>query len=232
MQEKLRALKAAFPHTIPVLTGYSVLGFVFGMLLSAGGYGAGWAALMSILVFAGSMQYVAVGLLAAPFGPVGAFLATLAVNARHLFYGVAMIEPFRDMGAVKPYLIFGLTDETFSIEAAARPPDGTPKKWFFFFITLLDHLYWIGGSVLGALFAGRVRVDLKGLDFAMTALFAVIFTEQWRGGGGRAAALTGAGASLACLLMFGPGNFLIPAMLAMTALLLLLRPILEGRGEE
>ena len=224
-----RALRAAFPHTIPVLTGYLFLGFAFGVLLASKGYHVGWAILMSIVIYAGSMQFVAIELLCAPFDPLGAFFMTLMVNARHLFYGVAMIETFRSFGREKPYMIHTLTDETFSLMCSAKPPEGVDQRRFRFFIAMLDQLYWIAGCTLGTVVGSAIVFDSTGIDFVMTALFVVIFVEQWQQRSGRIPALIGVGGSALCLLVFGPDNFLLPAMALILTVLLGARRSLEGR---
>lgn len=228
-----RSLSAAFPYTLPVLMGYLSIGIVFGWMLAAIGYAPGWAAAMSLTIYAGSGQYLGVDLLsnATPLADV-AFL-TLIINFRHLVYGLSMLEKFRSMGWRKLYMIFSLTDETYALLAGVRAPDGVEEKSFYFSIALLDHLYWIGGSVLGAVAGSLITINTEGIDFAMTALFIVIAVEQWRSARQHLPALLGAGVTLVCLLLLGPdnGRFLIPALALMVILLLALRPRLE-RGEE
>lgn len=228
-----RSLSAAFPYTLPVLMGYLSIGIVFGWMLAAIGYAPGWAAAMSLTIYAGSGQYLGVDLLsnATPLADV-AFL-TLIINFRHLVYGLSMLEKFRGMGWRKLYMIFSLTDETYALLAGVRVPDGVEEKSFYFSIALLDHLYWIGGSVLGAVAGSLITINTEGIDFAMTALFIVIAVEQWRSARQHLPALLGAGVTLVCLLLLGPdnGRFLIPALALMVILLLALRPRLE-RGEE
>ncbi|HJH62709.1 MAG TPA: AzlC family ABC transporter permease [Firmicutes bacterium] len=229
-----KTLSAAFPYTLPVLMGYLSIGVVFGWMMAAIGYAPTWAAAMSAAIYAGSGQYLAVDLLdrAAPLGDV-AFL-TLIINFRHLVYGLSMLDKFRGMGWRKLYMIFSLTDETYALLAGVQPPQGVEEKGFYFSIAVLDHLYWIGGSVLGAVAGSLIQVNTEGIDFAMTALFIVIAVEQWRSSRQHLPALLGAGATLACLLVMGQdnGRFLIPALVLMVALLLLLRPRLEGKPED
>ena len=229
------ALRAAFPHTIPVLAGYLFLGVAYGILAQSKGLPILVILLMSVTIFSGSMQFVAVSLLTAAFDPVAAFLVTLVVNARYLFYGISMLEEFRGMGAAKFYLVFGMTDETFSIISSTPAPEGIPRKAFIFYITLFDHLYWICGSLLGAVAGSLFAFDTTGIDFVMTALFVVIFVDQWRGGRGHLAAAVGVACTLACLLVFGAENFMIPAMASvLLALSLLRRPMEkqeEGKGQ-
>lgn len=229
MTKRRRALAAAFPLTIPVMAGYIFLGTAFGILMQQKGYHAGWSALMSLIVYAGSMQFVAVGLLSSGFHLVQTALMTLLVNARHLFYGIAMLDKYAGTGRKKPYLVFSLTDETFSLLCSAKIPEGVDKGWFYLFTSLLDQIYWIAGSFLGGVLGSSFSFDTKGIDFAMTALFVVIFTDQWRTPGSHPPALVGLSASVLCLLLFGPQNFLLPAMgLILVSLILLRRPLEKG----
>lgn len=231
MKEKTTALKAAFPHTIPVLTGFLFLGTAYGILMSSKGYGFGWTVLMSLAVFAGSAQYVAVTFLTTVFNPVYALLMTLILNARHLFYGISVLDKYRNAGKMKPYLIFGLCDETFSIVCSTQPPEGVNKNWFYFFVTLLDHSYWVAGSALGGLLGALVSFDIKGLDFVLTALFVVIFVGQWREKKNRWPAAAGVGCTVVCLLIFGQSSFIIPSMLAILAALTIFRKGFQAKIE-
>jgi 4-azaleucine resistance transporter AzlC len=229
LKEKTKALKAAFPHTIPVLTGFLFLGTAYGILMSSKGYGFGWTVLMSLVVFAGSAQYLAVTFLTTVFNPVYALLMTFILNARHLFYGISMLEKYKNTGRLKPYLIFGLIDETFSIVCSAEPPEGVDKNWFYFFVTLLDHIYWVTGSAIGGLLGAFVSFNIKGLDFVLTALFVVIFMGQWRTKKNRLPAVIGVLCTVVCLLLFGQSNFIIPSMLAILASLTLIRRRFETK---
>ncbi len=209
-----QTLKAALISTLPVMTGYLVLGFGFGIILKSEGGGILLAAAMSALIYAGSMQYVAIGLLGSGASLITAAITTLMVNARHLFYGISMLDKYRDVGASKPYLIFALTDETYSLVCTdTLPVPSERRKQYFFFVTLLDHIYWVTGSVLGALVGSLLSFNTEGIDFALTALFVTVFVDQWLSTKKHAPALIGVGASLVCLLIFGSDNFLIPAML-------------------
>lgn len=230
MQKKTNALKAAFPHTIPVLTGFLFLGIAFGILLNSKGYHFGWALLMSGLIFAGSMQFVAINLLASAFNPLNAFLLTLLVNARHLFYGLSMLKSFKEAGRKKPYLVFGLIDETFSILCSTETPQGVDKGWFMFFVTLLNHVYWVTASAIGALLGSMFNFNTKGIDFVMTSLFVVIFINQWKSQKQHAPAVMGVTASVLCLLIFGPANFIIPSMILIILSLSAFRKQIE-KGE-
>ena len=226
-----KSLAAAFPHTIPVLMGYLSIGVVFGWMLSAAGYVPAWAVVMSSTIYAGSGQYLGVELLANAAPLAGAAFLTLIINFRHLVYGLSMLEKFRGMGWRKLYMIFSLTDETYALLAGVEPPEGVDAKDFYFAIALLDHLYWIAGSVIGAVAGALISVNTEGIDFAMTALFLVIAVEQWHSTERHAPVLLGAAGTLACLLVIGPknGRFLIPALAILVAGLLLMRPRLEGR---
>lgn len=199
--------------TIPVMAGYLFLGMAFGILLHENGYGAWWALLMSGIVYAGSMQFVMIGLLTGPFSIAQAVLVTLSVNARHLFYGLSMITKFQNMGKKKLYMIFSLSDETYSLLCAQPPAGVEDEAGYDFWVSLLDQLYWIAGSVLGGVCGNFLRFDTTGIDFAMTALFVVIFVEQWEKAKTHIPAAAGVGISVLCVLVFGAERFLIPAML-------------------
>lgn len=226
-----KAFRAAFPRTIPVMAGYLVLGFGYGLLMQSRGYHFLWSVLLGITIYGGSMQFVAVDLLSSGAGLLTAAFMTLLIHARHLFYGISMLAKYRDTGRAKPYLIYGLTDETYSLVCTGDIPDGVEKNWFYLWVTLLDQLYWLAGSAAGGLFGQVVTINTTGVDYAMTALFVVILTDNLLKQKSRIPALVGVGVSFVCLLVFGAGNFLIPSMLGITAALMLLRPVL-GRGEE
>ncbi len=230
MNEKTKAFRAAFPHTIPVFTGYIVLGMAYGILLSSKGYSFLWSALTSLFIYAGSMQFVSISLLAAGFHPLYACLMTLMVNARHLFYGISMLSEFQRTGKKKPYLIFGLTDETFSILCSAKAPAGIDKGWFMFFITLLNQIYWVCGSVLGSVLGSMIRFNTQGIDFALTALFVVIFINQWKSTPNHIPVLIGLTASVLCRIVFGSSNFIIPAMIAILILVTVFQNKIESRN--
>ena len=217
-------LKRALKDTIPVLTGYLVLGFGFGIIMKSNGFGIALTAAMSLLIYAGSMQYAAIGLMTGGASLLTVGLTTLMVNARHLFYGISMLEKYRDVGKRKPYLIFGLTDETYSL--VCTDPAGIEaeqRKDYYLLVTLLDHLYWAGGSVLGAVAGTVLQFNSEGIDFALTALFLVVFLEQWLTAEKHAPALIGVGASVVSLLIFGSDSFLIPAMVGIGVMLGLYR---------
>lgn len=225
--DKIKALKAAFSYTIPVFTGFTFLGIAYGILMTSKGYGLIWTLLMSLFVFAGSSQYVAITFLTTAFNPLNAFLMSLAVNARHIFYGISLLNKYKDMGKIKPYLVFGLCDETFSIVCSTEPPEGVSRKWFTFFITLLDHMYWVLGSVIGSLVGYMIPSSIEGLDFVLTALFVIIFVGHWKSKGNRKPAAIGVICSVISLLIFGPDNFIIPSMIAIITVLTLGRNRLD-----
>ncbi|WP_295584326.1 AzlC family ABC transporter permease [uncultured Oscillibacter sp.] len=214
------ALRAAFPATVPVMTGFLVLGFAYGVLMQTKGYGVVWATAMSALVLGGSIQYVAVTLLTTAFDPVQAFLLSVMVNARHLFYGLSLLDKYRGLGRVRPFLISTLCDETFSLVSTLEAPEGVARRDFYFWISLLDYSYWVGATALGALAGSHIPFDTTGLDFALTALFVVLFLEQWKKPEARVPGAVGIGAAVVSLAVFGPDNLVIPAMVIMTAILL------------
>ena len=215
-----KTLRSAFISTIPVLTGYLVLGFGFGIILKSNGYGILLAFAMSLLIYAGSMQYVAVGLLTGGTSLITAALTTLMVNARHLFYGISMLAKYKNMGKRKPYLIFALTDETYSLVCNDNPNIKPEQRAnYYFFVSLFNQFYWIAGSVLGAVVGTLIKFNSEGIDFALTALFLTIFLEQWLTTKKHLPAIIGLVVSVACLFIFGSENFLIPTLLIIALLL-------------
>ena len=217
-----KMLKPAFLATLPVMTGYLVLGFGFGILLKTSGYGILLAFAMSLLIYAGSMQYVAIGLLTGGASFLTVALTTLMVNARHLFYGISMLGKYRGTGAKKTYLIFALTDETYSL--ACNIPPTIPEEHhtdYCFLVSVFNHCYWVVGSVLGAVVGSLLTFNSEGIDFALTALFLTVFLEQWLTHKKHLPALVGVGASVLALVIFGAEHFLIPAMLLIALLLCL-----------
>ena len=227
MNLKRKALTAAFPYTVPVMTGYLVLGISYGVLITVSGFPFWMPMVTSLTIFAGSMEFVLVNLLLSGFDLLQAFLMTLMINARHLFYGISMLDRYRGMGLKKLYMIFGLTDESFSVNCVADPPEGVDRSWFMFFVTLLDHSYWFLGTTLGGIFGSLVHFNTEGLDFVMTAMFVVIFMEQWKKDKNHLSAILGLVLPVVCLILFGAERFMIPAMLAILAGLTLVRKPLE-----
>ena len=228
-QENSHLLRRAFVATLPVMAGYVVLGTGFGILFQSKGYGLLWAMAMSLFVYAGSMQYLAVDLLTGGVGLIAAAVTTLMVNARHLFYGISMIGKYQNMGAYKPYLIFGLTDETYSLNCGDLPPDITNAPRYYFLVSILNQSYWVLGTALGSILGQLIPFSTEGIDFSLTALFITVFVEQWKSTGDHIPALIGLAASVACLLIFGTGNFLIPAMVLITLGLTLYRKTEGGK---
>lgn len=217
-----KTAKTAFFDTIPVMTGYLFLGIGFGIIMQQNGFGLGWAAVMSVFIYAGSMQYVGVGLLTGGSGLVTAALATLLVNARHLFYGISMINAYKGTGKKKPYLIFALTDETYSLVSREQLPRGVERNAYFFLVSLFDQCYWVAGTVLGSMAGSLIPMNFEGIDFALTALFVTIFVEQWLSSKDHFPAIVGVVSAAACLLLFGPDTFLIPTMILITAIFVLI----------
>lgn len=219
---KLRALRAAFPHTIPVLTGFLVLGIAYGVLMQTKGYGVGWSVAMSAIAFCGSMQFVALTLLTTAFAPVQAFLLSLMVNARHLFYGISMLEKYRGLGKIRAFLIYTLCDETFSIASSIEPPADIDRRDFYFFISLLDYLYWILGTFLGGVLGSFITFNTEGLDFVLTALFVVLLLEQLKNKENIPSAIVGLAATALALVIFGADRMVIPAMVLILVILLIM----------
>ena len=209
-----KVFKPALTATLPVMAGYLILGFGFGIIIKANGYSTALAAAMSIFIYAGSMQYVAIGLMTGGASLITTALTTLMVNIRHLFYGVSMLEKYQNTGKAKPYLIFALTDETYSLVCGELPGLAPEDRTNYeLLVSLLNHLYWIVGSIAGAVAGSLIRFNSQGIDFALTALFLTVFTDHWLTAKKHGPALIGLGASVASLLIFGKDNFLIPAML-------------------
>lgn len=214
------ALRAAFPATVPVLTGYLCLGMAYGLLMAANGYGPVWSVLMSAIGFGGSMQYAAVSILVTAFEPLQAFLLTLMVNARHMFYGLSMLERYKGLGWARFPLICTLSDETFSLVSTIDPPEGASRRDFFLCVSLLDYSYWVSATALGGLLGSVITFDTTGLDFALTALFVVLFLEQWKKRESRPAGTAGIACAAVSLAVFGPDKLVIPAMVMILAVLL------------
>lgn len=222
-----RAFREAFPHTIPIFAGFWFLGLTYGIFMNVSGFSFWYPMLMSLTIFAGSIEFVTVNMLLGAFNPLQALAMTLMINARHLFYGISMLDKFKGMGWKKFYLIFGMCDESFSINYTADIPQDVDRGWFMFFVTALNQFYWFSGSTLGGIFGSLIHFNTEGLDFVMTAMFVVIFMEQWLKDKNHTSAILGLGISLLCLLAFGADNFIIPSMLAILAVLTFLRKPLE-----
>lgn len=218
---QIRALRAAFPVTLPVLTGFACLGMAYGLLMATKGYGPLWSFLMSAIGFGGSMQYVAITLLTTAFDPIQAFVLSVMVNARHMFYGLSMLEKYKGLGKLRLFLIYTLCDETFSLVSTVEPPEGMERKTFYGWISFLDYCYWVLASLLGGLLGSVVTFDTTGLDFALTALFVVLFLEQWKKRENRPAGVIGVLCAIAALTLAGPDNMVLCAMVLILAALLL-----------
>ena len=227
-----KAFIAAFPHTIPIFAGFWFLGMAYGIYMNVSGFSFLYTLIMSMFIFAGSMEFVTVSLLLGAFNPLQALLLTLMINARHLFYGISMLDKYRKTGWKKSYLIFGMCDESFSINYTARIPQGIDRSWFMFFVTFLNHVYWVSGALLGCLFGSFIHFNTQGLEFVMTAMFVVIFMEQWLNENSHLSSLIGLGISVGCLIVFGAENFIIPSMLMILGVLTLLRAPLRRREAE
>lgn len=226
-----KAFKAAFPTTIPIMAGFTFLGLAYGIYMNVLGFNFWYPILMSLTIFAGSVEFVVVGLLLGAFEPINALLLTLMINARHLFYGLSMLDKYNVPGIKRIYLIFGMCDESFSINCTADIPSDVDKSWFMFFVTLLNHVYWVAGATIGGLFGSLIKVNTTGLEFVMTALFVVIFLEQWMKEKTHYSSLLGLGLSLVCLILFKGTNFIIPSMCLIFGTLTLLRKPLLRAGE-
>lgn len=226
----LAALKAAFPHTLPVLAGFMFLGITYGVLMNTSGFPFWYPIIISLSLFAGSAQFVAVNILLGAFNPLQAFAMILMINARHLFYGLSMLEKYKGVGLKKLYLIFGMCDETFSINCSVDVPEGIDRGKFYLATTLLDQAYWVAGTAIGAIFGSFITFSTEGLDFAMTAMFVVIFVEQLSSKENVLTCFAGLFVSLLCLIIFGRDAFLIPAMIAILLFLSALQ--FTGKGGE
>lgn len=225
-----KALKAAFPYTIPIFAGFWFLGIAYGIYMNVSGFSFWYPMLMGLTIFGGSLEFVAVSMLLSPFAPVQTLIMTLMIQARHLFYGISMLDKYKGMGWKKFYLIFGMCDESFSINYTANIPEDVDKGWFMFFVTLLNQLYWVSGAAIGGILGSFITFDTEGLDFVMTAMFVVIFLEQWFKEGKHYTALIGIVASVVCLVGFGADSFMIPTMLCILCLLTVFRTPIEKAG--
>ncbi len=227
-----KALKAAFPYTLPILAGFWFLGMAYGIYMNAAGFSFVYPMMMSMLIFGGSLEFVAVEMLLSPFAPLQAFLMSVLIQARHLFYGISMLDRFKGTGKKKPYLIFGMCDETFSVNYTAKIPPDVDKGKFMFCVTLLNQCYWVLGATLGGIVGSLFKFDTSGISFVMTAMFTVIFTEQWMKEKEHTSSICGVALSALCLYLFGADSFMIPSMISIVAALTLFRGRLEEGQEE
>ena len=228
---KLAALRAAFPYTVPIFAGFWFLALAYGINMIVSGFYFVYPMVMSAVIYGGSLEFVAVSMLLSPYAPLQTFLMTLMIQARHLFYGISMLEKYKNLGPKKYYLIYAMCDETFSINYTAKIPEGVDRGWFYFFVTLLNQIYWVSGATIGGLLGSLIHFDTTGLDFVMTAMFVVIFMEQWMKEQQHFSELIGFAAAVGCLLLFGADSFLIPTMICILAALSFLRkPITDKYG--
>lgn len=222
-----KALKAAFPCTIPIMTGFIFLGAAYGIYMNASGFSFVYPLFMSMLIYGGSLEFIAVEMLLSPYAPLQVFIMALLIQARHLFYGLSMLDKFKGLGWKKFYLIYGMCDETFSINYTAEIPEDVDRGWFMFFVTLLNQFYWVASATTGGIIGSLLKINTDGISFVMTAMFVVIFMDQWLKEDQHISSLIGLGVSLICLLIFGPDSFMIPTMITIVLLLTVLRRRLE-----
>lgn len=226
---RIKALKTAFPATIPIFTGFCFLGMTYGIYMNASGFSFVYPLCMSLLIYGGSLEFVAVEMLLSPFAPLQTFIMALLIQARHLFYGLSMLDKFKGLGWKKYYLIFGMCDETFSINCSADIPEDVDRGWFYFWVTLLNQFYWSAAATTGGIVGSLLKIDTSGISFVMTAMFVVIFLEQWLKEKEHSASLIGLTVSVLCLVVFGPDSFMVPTMVLIVGLLTLLRKPLEKK---
>lgn len=228
---KREALKTAFPYTVPIFAGFWFLGLAYGIYMNVSGFSFLYPMLMSLTIFGGSLEFVAVEMLLSAFAPLQTLVLTLMIQARHLFYGISMLDKFKGTGWKKFYLIFGMCDESFSINYSAQIPKNVDKGWFMLFVTLLDHLYWVSGATFGGILGSLISFDTEGLDFVMTAMFVVIFLDQWLKEEKHYASVIGLVTAAVCLILFGADSFMIPAMICILCLLTAFRRPIERAGD-
>jgi len=225
--KRMAALRAAFPYTIPIFAGFWFLGLAYGLLMNKSGFSFLWPMIMAMTIFSGSVEFVAVSMLKGAFHPLQSFVIALLICARHLFYGISMLDRFKGMGWKKFPLIYGMCDETFSINYTAKIPEGIDKGWFMLWVTVLDYSYWVTGATMGAVFGDFLHFNSRGLDFVMTAMFVTIFMENWMKEHDHRASIIGILISIVSLLIFGPDSFVVPAMILMLVCFMSLRSKLE-----
>lgn len=229
---KGKALKTVFLDTVPVMTGYLFLGISFGILLGEAGYGLPWAFSMALFMYAGSAQFLSVSLLANHASVLSSAIAIFLLNARHIFYGISLIDTYKNTGKKKPYLIFALTDETYSLVTQNQPPEGIKKHTYCFLVSLLDHIYWVAGCVIGSVAGNFIPISFEGIEFVLTALFVTLFTEQWLSNKNHFPAIVGVVSTVLCLVIFGKDIFLIPSMVLIAILLTTTRKTGKRKEDE
>lgn len=225
-----KAAKSAFPHTIPILAGFLFLGMTYGIYMRVSGFSFVYPMLMGLTIYGGSLEFVAASMLLSAFAPLQTLLVTLMIQARHLFYAISMLEKYSGTGWKKWYLIFGMCDETFSVNCSVDIPADVDRGWFMFFVTLFNQMYWVLGATMGGLLGSVLSINTEGLEFVMTAMFVVIFLEQWLKERKHCTSLIGVLASVGCLMIFGSDSFLIPAMGCILCLITVLRRSVERGG--
>ena len=228
---KLKAFKAAFPYTIPIFAGFWFIGLTYGIYMNAAGFSFVYPMLMSFFIFGGSLEFVAVEMLLSPFAPLQVFLMALLIQARHLFYGISILDKYKGTGWKKFPLIYGMCDESFSINYSAKIPEDVDKGWFMLFVTWLNRFYWVSGATVGGLVGSLLKFDTSGISFVMTAMFVVIFLEQWLKEKSHASSLIGITVSVVCLVIFGPDSFMLPTMAAIILILTAARKMLDAPEE-
>ena len=228
---RFRALKAAFPYTIPIFAGYWFLGLTYGIYATTSGFSSIYPIIMAIVIFGGSLEFVAISMLLSPFAPLQTFIMALLIQARHLFYGISMLDKYKDIGIKKFFLIYGLSDETFSVIYTAKVPTGVDRGWFMLFITVLDQIYWISGVAIGSILGTLITFNTDGISFVMTAMFTVIFLDQWLKEKIHIHGIIGIAASVLCLIIWGPDSFMVPTMIIVAILLTIFRRPIEERDK-
>jgi len=227
--KNIKALKAAFPHTLPILAGFLFLGISYGIIMNINGFSFLYPFFMAIVIFGGSLEFVAASMLLGKFAPLETLMITLMIQLRHIFYGVSMLEKYQGCGKFKPYLIYGMCDETFSINYTADIPEGVEKGRFMFFVTLLNQIYWVSGALIGGIAGSYISFNTKGLDFVMTAMFVVIFIEQWQKEDCKIPGIIGVAATAVCLIIFGSTSFMLPSLASILLLLTAFKKPIERR---
>jgi 4-azaleucine resistance transporter AzlC len=227
-----KALKTVFLDTVPVMTGYLFLGISFGILLGETGYGLPWAFCMALFMYAGSAQFLAVSLLASHASVLSSAIAIFLLNARHIFYGISLIDAYKGFGKKKPYMIFSLTDETYSLVTQNNPPEGMKRHTYCLLVSILDHFYWVAGYVLGSVAGNFIPISFEGIEFVLTALFVTLFTEQWLSNKNHFPAVVGVVSTVLCLVIFGKDIFLIPSMVLIAVLLTTTRKTGKRKEDE
>lgn len=227
--KNIKALKAAFPHTLPILAGFLFLGISYGIIMNINGFSFLYPFFMAIVIFGGSLEFVAASMLLGKFAPLETLMITLMIQLRHIFYGVSMLEKYQGCGKFKPYLIYGMCDETFSVNYTADIPEGIEKGRFMFFVTLLNQIYWVSGALIGGIAGSYISFNTKGLDFVMTAMFVVIFIEQWQKEDCKIPGIIGVAATAVCLIIFGSTAFMLPSLASILLLLTAFKKPIERR---